>query len=307
MAKRKSNANASTELSDDSGASSGNESDDSTPSLINVDFDFFAPSPDVDLIALKRLLRQLLYSDADLFDLHPVAELVLDSSKADGVGSCIKVDGEESDPYSIIAVLNLNLHKDSPTLKPLLQYFIKKSKSNSDLHSILSSIPSGSITSGPQVGLVVSERLLNMPVQTQAPMYRMLGEEMQQAVSQGKPYKFTHLLLLSKLYVAPSISSNPKGSKKKKKNGKSAASRDADDMDVDELAGLSQAGLLPFHPEDSFILRHALASVTYPFDNAANRKQDDPLEFGLDQRGGMMLFEASKLESMVKTMEECCI
>jgi hypothetical protein len=109
MAKRKSTGGAvdSGSESDASASSSGS----SAPSLIDVDFDFFPANPSVDLIAVKRLLRQLLYTDADELDLHPLAELLLDESLANGVGSTIKVDGEESDPFSFLGVLNLNLHQ----------------------------------------------------------------------------------------------------------------------------------------------------------------------------------------------------
>jgi hypothetical protein len=93
--------------------SDASSSGSSAPSLIDVDFDFFAPNADVDLIALKRLLRQLLHTDSDLFDLHTVGETVLAACERDGVGSCIKVDGEESDPFSFLSVLNLNVLKVS--------------------------------------------------------------------------------------------------------------------------------------------------------------------------------------------------
>ncbi|GLB36742.1 hypothetical protein LshimejAT787_0310290 [Lyophyllum shimeji] len=38
---------------------------------------FFNPNPKVDYQALKRLLRQLFQRDADIFQLHELAELVL--------------------------------------------------------------------------------------------------------------------------------------------------------------------------------------------------------------------------------------
>lgn len=130
MAKRKSlNNNAG---SDDEGNASDGSSGSSAPSLIDVDFDFFAPSPDVDLIALKRLLRQLLYSDSDLFDLHPFAELLLQEGKAGGVGSTIKVDGEESDPFSFVGVVNLNLHQVRLTLCPTLHACLSGIRLTSD-------------------------------------------------------------------------------------------------------------------------------------------------------------------------------
>ena len=54
-------------------------------------------------------------------------------------------------------------------------------------------------------------------------------------------------------------------------------------------------------------LQHALHQVTFPFLSAPPRKADDPLEFGLDQRGGMMLFEATKWAEIVKTLETGCV
>lgn len=111
MGKRKSVGTQPMDDSDDDGQASDHSSGSSAPSLIDVDFDFFPPSPDVDLIALKRLLRQLLYSDSDLLDLHPLAELLLAEALDAGVGSTIKVDGEDSDPFSFMGVINLNLHQ----------------------------------------------------------------------------------------------------------------------------------------------------------------------------------------------------
>jgi hypothetical protein len=117
MGKRKSNT---ARIEEDAGAESDSSSGSSAPSLIDVDFDFLPPSLDVDLIALKRLLRQLLWKDSDLFDLHPLAELILERCEQDGLGSCIKVDGPESDPFSFLSVLNLNVYKvfDIPHVFP---------------------------------------------------------------------------------------------------------------------------------------------------------------------------------------------
>jgi hypothetical protein len=58
-------------------------------------------------IALKRLLNQLFTSDAQLFDVHSLATLFLAAAKEYGVGSCVKVDGPESDPYAYLSVVDL--------------------------------------------------------------------------------------------------------------------------------------------------------------------------------------------------------
>lgn len=124
MAKRKSTTKApSSDIAEsDSDDNSDGSSSSSTPSLINVEFDFFPPSLDVDLIALKRLLRSLLHSDAELFNLHEIAEAVLERCEKDGVGSCIKVDGEESDPFSFLSVVGLDELKVGSFLCFLLGY-----------------------------------------------------------------------------------------------------------------------------------------------------------------------------------------
>lgn len=124
MAKRKSNQPAAEEIAESDSDSDGSSSS-STPSLIDVEFDFFPPSLDVDLIALKRLLRSLLHSDSDLFNLHEIAECVLERCEQDGVGSCIKVDGEESDPFSFLTVLNLNQHKVRLRARPTREQPVK--------------------------------------------------------------------------------------------------------------------------------------------------------------------------------------
>ncbi|KAL7408956.1 p21-C-terminal region-binding protein-domain-containing protein [Mrakia frigida] len=324
MAKRKSTTKApSSDIAEsDSDNSDGGSSSSSTPSLINVEFDFFPPSLDVDLIALKRLLRSLLHSDSDLFNLHEIAEVVLERCEKDGVGSCIKVDGEESDPFSFLSVVGLDELKAIPAGKTLIAHLIKQSSKNKPLHALLSTVlaaPSTTTTTTPtpRIGLLISERLINMPVQTQPPLYRMLGEEIAAASAKGNTsYAFTHYLLLSKLYVAPTFSvqsGNASSKNKKKKANKAkatkAAGAGADDMQVDgeDALLLNDGGPLPFHPEDSLLARHALHQITFPFLSAPPRKADDPLEFGLDQRGGMMLFEAGKWAEIVKSLETGCV
>jgi protein BCP1 len=88
--------------------------------LINVDFDFLSPNPDVDYQAIKRLLRQLFGRDAEQFDLHELTELILAQPN---IGSTIKTDGEESDPYALLTVLNMHIHHVRVGFNTLLENF----------------------------------------------------------------------------------------------------------------------------------------------------------------------------------------
>jgi len=76
-------------------------------SLVDVSFDFFDPNPKVDYHAIKRLLTQLLQRDAEELRVHELAELILSQPT---VGTTIKTDGIESDPFALFTVLNMHLH-----------------------------------------------------------------------------------------------------------------------------------------------------------------------------------------------------
>lgn len=76
--------------------------------MLNVDFEWFDPQPDVDFHGLKTLLRQLFDVDNKLFDLSEVADLILEQPL---LGSTVKVDGNETDPYAFLTVLNLYEHR----------------------------------------------------------------------------------------------------------------------------------------------------------------------------------------------------
>jgi protein BCP1 len=72
-----------------------------------VDFDFYNPE-EVDYHALKRLLGQLFASDAELIDVGDLVDIIIEENQ---VGTTIKVDGQESDPYAILSVINLQEQK----------------------------------------------------------------------------------------------------------------------------------------------------------------------------------------------------
>ena len=82
--------------------------------MVNVDFEWFDPQPAVDFHGLKNLLRQLLDVDSQLFNLSELADIILSQPL---LGSTVKVDGNETDPYAFLTVLNLDTHKVSLSSK----------------------------------------------------------------------------------------------------------------------------------------------------------------------------------------------
>jgi hypothetical protein len=69
---------------------------------------FSCETDDGTRIALKRLLRQTLATDADLIDVHSLSDYILEQNSTWGVGSTIKTEGTEADPYAVLGVLDLD-------------------------------------------------------------------------------------------------------------------------------------------------------------------------------------------------------
>jgi len=107
MAKRKIDGNE-TLQNDPPHKEDEDESGDEDMDLLNVDFEWFDPQPAVDFHGLKTLCRQLFDLDSELFNLSDLVDLILSQPL---LGSTVKVDGNESDPYAFLTVLNLHEHQ----------------------------------------------------------------------------------------------------------------------------------------------------------------------------------------------------
>lgn len=268
--------------------------------MVNVDFEWFDPQPAVDFHGLKNLLRQLLDVDSQLFNLSELADIILSQPL---LGSTVKVDGNETDPYAFLTVLNLETHKvppfhprfahsyangkqDKKVIQDLTTYLSKKSAPIPTLPPLLTT------TSSAQIGLILTERFINMPHEIVPPMYTMLLEEIQWAVEEKEPYTFTHYLVLSKCYSEiqsqlPSEDAPPS----KKKNKKA---------DVGDET-------FYFHPEDEVLHKHAVGYTSFEYDTPVDEGASDSKrafqELGVKPKGHMVLIEADKFKGAVEAVK----
>ncbi|KAF1919984.1 p21-C-terminal region-binding protein-domain-containing protein [Ampelomyces quisqualis] len=285
MAKRKSKADP--EDLPDAPSKPAQQNDDGSGSdedmdMVNVDFEWFDPQPAVDFHGLKTLLRQLLDVDAQLFDLSELTDLILSQPT---LGSTVKVDGNETDPYAFLTVLNLQTHKDKKVIRDLTNYLENKSASIPALRPLLDPTAPSS-----QVGLILTERFINMPHEIVPPMYTMLVEEISWALSENEPYAFTHYLVLSKCYseIASSLPGTdaPRGKKARKSRG--------EDGDGEEFY---------FHPEDEKLHEYALGWASFEYDTPVDEGASDAKrafqELGVKPKGHLMLIEAGRFEEAV--------
>ena len=145
------------------------------------------------------------------------------------------------------------------------------------------------------MGLIVSERFINMPSQIIPPTYKMLLEEMRWALEEGEPYNFTHFLVLSKTYVeidSKLDQEEDRPNKKKKKSG----------------GGGSALKTFYFHPEDEVLQQHAVGHGNFEYTKQAEEGASDAKrafqDAGIKPMGHMILIEADRFEGAVRAVEE---
>jgi len=258
----------------------GDSSDDDDFDVVNVDFEWFNFDPDVDFHGVKTLLRQLFDVDAALLDISGLADLILAQHT---IGSTVKVGGKENDAYAFLTALNLHEHRAKQPVAGLIRYVAERAATSEGL----SAIPQ-LLSSGERVGLVLAERLINMPPEIAPPMYSMLIDEIEAAVEDKEPYEFSHYLIISKTYHEVQSLLGAEGERKRKK------ARDA-------------APLFYFHAEDEVLQKHASASGAYAFakdDEAVADSKRAFQEMGVQSQGSMLLIEAGKFEGAVKAISD---
>ncbi|KIY01870.1 uncharacterized protein Z520_02008 [Fonsecaea multimorphosa CBS 102226] len=260
--------------------------DDEDFDVLDVDFEWFDPQPEYDFHGIKTLLQQLFDVDAQLFDLSALTDLILSQPT---LGSTVKVDGNETDAYAFLSVLNLQEHKDKPFVSKIVQYLLSKAKSKPELAPLAELLSQATI---PQIGLILTERLINVPAEVVPPMYTMLLEEMEWAIQDGEPYNFTHYLILSKTYteVASKLDAENDPPKKKKK------------------ATSGSFETMYFHPEDEVLHGHAICHSGFDY----STKQDDGhsdskrafQELGIKPQGHAILIAGEKFKDAVQNVAE---
>lgn len=277
------------------------DSDDSTPELVNVDFEFFDPQPETDFHGFRTLLRQLLEPDSNLHDLSVLADLILSQPT---IGSTVKVDGKESDPYALLTVLNLKVHGENEGIKKLLSYLFAQLAKDPSSASFLSTLKQ--TLESKTVGLIISERLLNIPIEIAPPMYKMLVEELQWAVDDGEPYIFDAYLVLSKTYkettsaldAEEEADAPPEPAKKKWKFGAKGKAK----KKVNEPS----ATTFYFHLEDELLVKEGV-SGSFPYKADTEGTADAKRvfgEFGIVPRGFAVLVDKDGMTRAIENMQK---
>ncbi|ORZ08143.1 p21-C-terminal region-binding protein-domain-containing protein [Absidia repens] len=287
---------------------SDEDSDGTIQDIVDVDFDFYNPE-EVDYHALKRLLSQLFSSDAELIQVGDLADIVIEENH---VGTTIKVDGQESDPYAILSVINLKEQKANAGVASLCQYLANKCpKKDEALHKAVTKI----FSLNDPVGWIVSERFINMPVEVMPPMYNLLQQEMKNAVDNNEAYTFEWYMFIIKVYkeVTPTVDDEEQqqedqGAAKqpaaKKKKGKKSKSSSA------ASTTLLTNETFYYQAEDEIIASYASHQYDFTFTNKDKEAASDSKrafsDFGIAPSRKLVFVHQSKFANLVDEIEKTC-
>jgi protein BCP1 len=157
------------------------------------------------------------------------------------------------------------------------------------LASLLSSAPQDV----PPIGLILTERLINVPSEVVPPMYTMLLEEITWALEEDEPYEFSHYVIFSKTYEEVESKLDLEESRPQKKKKKS---------------GSAQTERFYFHPEDEVFQRHALCHGSFEYTRQQDEGHSDSKrafqDAGVRPAGSLIVIDKSKFEGAVKDVAE---
>ncbi|CAO3700643.1 unnamed protein product [Rhizopus stolonifer] len=256
--------------------------DDGLQEIVDVDFDFYNPD-EIDFHALKKLLKQLFSSDAELINLGDLADILIEENH---VGTTVKVDDQQSDPYGILSVINLQEQKQKQGIQELCSYLLKKCpKKNEKLYQAVESI-----LSSQRVGWIVSERFVNMPVEIMPPMYAMLQEETKKAIEQNEPYSFDWYMFISKTYKEVSST--------------------ADEENEEVAQKLINNETFYFQSEDEIIAKYAEHQFDFKFTNIDKEQAADSRrafsEFGIEPARKLLFVHQTKFDTLIEEITKTC-
>ncbi|KAL1819867.1 hypothetical protein ACET3Z_014736 [Daucus carota] len=164
---------------------------------VQADFAFFDPKPD-DFHGVKVLLQN--YLDDKQWDSSGFTDLILAQTT---VGTVVKIeDDEDNGVYAVASVLNLERYKDQKCIMDIKQFLLEVCQEKSIQQSMKSMLGE----QAQDVGLLISQRVVNLPPQLLPPLYDALFDEVSWA-TEDEPTKelrnsfcFKYYLIVGKIY-----------------------------------------------------------------------------------------------------------
>ncbi|KAK9666307.1 hypothetical protein RND81_14G176100 [Saponaria officinalis] len=175
--------------------------------VIQADFAFFDPKPN-NFHGVKTLLQS--YLDDKQWDISSFVDLIIAQTT---VGSVVRIEDDEDEGlFAFLTALNLGRYKNHKCIAEIKDYLLKVCPEDG---------PTGNLKAlledqAEHVGLIVSQRVTNLPPQLLPHLYDALFDEISWATEDEptedlrKSFRFKHFLLVSRIYKK--IAQSKKGS-----------------------------------------------------------------------------------------------
>ncbi|KAI8063201.1 p21-C-terminal region-binding protein-domain-containing protein [Gongronella butleri] len=286
---------------------SDDESDGSDKDIVDVDFDFYNPE-EVDFHALKRLLAQLFSSDAELIALGDLVDIIIEENH---VGTTVKVDGQQSDPYAVLSIINLQEQRKNEGVTTLCTYLRNKCpKKDQKTHDAIQAI----LSLDKPVAWIVSERFINMPVEIMPPMYNLMQQEVKNAIEKKEAYDVEWYMFISKVYkeVASTVDDEERADEDEDASARTAVAPPAKKAKKAKKAAAAAAAAetIYIQPEDEIIASHATYQFDFKFTNSEKEAAADAKrafsDFGIVPSRKLLLVHKDKFDALVKEIDSTC-
>jgi len=198
----------------------------------------------------------------------------------------VKAGDNTQQPLAFITAISLTQHRDAACIKQIKRYLLSHCpKQHKPYMTALlnESSPSSSSPSDQNVGLLIHDRMINLPSQLVPPLHQALYDDIQWAMknsSEGRFYSFTTMIMLSRCFVDQTQSQAQSKKKKKQKQR------------------LSDAQFFKF--EDQFYQQES--SVVYSFSSPHHNDKSGSTH-SLPQTRLVMVFPVEAIPKIVKLLE----
>ncbi|XP_071480743.1 BRCA2 and CDKN1A-interacting protein-like [Diadema antillarum] len=184
---------------------------------VQIEFEAFPPQ-DNDFHGIKRLLQQLFartkVNTSELTDLILMQNhvgCVIKQSEAQLAEDSDSDDDDDDEIFGFTTVLNITAKKNVACIQEIRSLVIEKC-ADSNPEAQVNELTQLLDDDSQSVGLLLSERFVNIPAQLAPPLHSSLQNDVRRAAAKNPHFKFDYILLLSKAYQQPSMPSSNKQS-----------------------------------------------------------------------------------------------
>jgi len=245
--------------------------------LLQMEFEG-VEAQDSDIASMARLLNQLVRESG--VDPDQLAKVLVSQNY---IGSVLKPaiddmdlddneDPEDQPAFAIHSIVNIT-HRQEPVIQDVFKFLrkyirdlkVKVEKGNKIFEELISD---NKMSEAMTVGLLIKERMVNMPMALLHPSLLSLMSDIDKAAKVNMPYKFTHLLYWSKMYI-------------------------------------NEGEFCHYDAEDAWFEENSLEHFSYPlkFADTVMVKSDEPKEVGATPIRRVYVIEFAKIHSFIEHLQ----